>query len=407
MAGTYLLVLPWSPDEVGGVNTFARNLTAELRHQEWLQPVIAADDRNALLPQNETHFVRFCFTLVEDRSPARLFASLCRLPAQLWRLYLLLQSRKVEVVNFHYPGLRPLGVSILKRLGLFRGRILLSFHGTDERPSRTVTEEWLRRRIVNAADERIACSRSLAARLATNLGIAPSKVAVIYGGADPRIFRPRSMATTPRLGHLPSQYLVSVGAFKPRKGQMVLLRAFSLLVDRWPNLHLCVAGGSGPEFQRLSSVAAELGLAERVHLFANLHQHEVASLLANALACVQPSLEEALGLAICEAGAAGIPVIASNLSGHAELMEDGLTGKLFTVGDSRACAAAIVEVLERPYAARSMAAALRDKVLSTFTWEACANRYRALYDSRRPDARVIPSVPSPLFPRDEGPQFMA
>jgi glycosyltransferase involved in cell wall biosynthesis len=143
-------------------------------------------------------------------------------------------------------------------------------------------------------------------------------------------------------------------------------------------LHLCIAGADGDERRAVENTARAHGLSERVHLFADLDQFQVALLLSKASVCVQTSLAESLPLAVLEAGATGTPMVASDIPGHRDLVRDGQTGTLFPSGDPSACADAIAAMLDDPDTAARMAAEQRARVRKDLTWVSSVQQYERL-----------------------------
>jgi glycosyltransferase involved in cell wall biosynthesis len=270
-------------------------------------------------------------------------------------------------------------VALLKRLGLYRGTLVISFHGTDVRPLANVADKWIKTFCYRHADALVACSASLADRMASTLGIDRARIEVIFNGADTAVFHANAPATSRLTNTLPETYVVNVGSFVPLKAHADLLEAFALAFRDRPALHLCLAGADGPTLQSIRVQAENLGLASRVHFFIGLEREDVAHLLAKASLCVQPSLSESLPLAVIEAGAVGVPVAVSDIPGHDELVREGETGHLFRAKDPTHCAEVMTKILADPVAAHELAMKFRQRVHTTLTWEACVNRYKALY----------------------------
>ncbi len=143
-------------------------------------------------------------------------------------------------------------------------------------------------------------------------------------------------------------YLLFVGRLRIRKGVEVLLEALR------PGMRLLIAG-DGEHRAALERKAAELGpvgITSRVRFLGRCGAGRVRRLLNGAAALVVPSIYEGMPLVVLEAMEAGIPVVASRVSGIPEVVEDGRTGWLVPPEDPHALAAALNEVLERPEEAR-------------------------------------------------------
>jgi glycosyltransferase involved in cell wall biosynthesis len=303
--------------------------------------------------------------------------SLAWLPLGLLRLRRLLHELNVQVVNFHYIGDGALSVALLRRLGLYRGKLVLSVHGTDVRLPDTRIGRAIYRIVLANADLIVAVSQGLARRAMQEFGLSQAQVTVIPNGVDHSIFKPEAATEGDAGRPLPERYLASVGLYIPRKAYPCLLKAFSILATRYPDIHLVAAGNDGPELEPLRGEIDRLGLGPRVHLLQSLSPPQVAHLLARALACVQPALAEGLPLAALEAGAAGTPLVLSNIPGHDEIVDHEVSGMLFPVNDPVACAVATSRILDQPEFGRRLAAAQRAQSLERYTWSTCLASYLA------------------------------
>ncbi|MBW8876756.1 MAG: glycosyltransferase family 4 protein [Acidobacteria bacterium] len=172
-----------------------------------------------------------------------------------------------------------------------------------------------------------------------------------------------------------SGYLLFVGRLRIRKGVEVLLEALKDLRSRHPGATLRIAG-DGEHRGRLEHRAAELELGEVVSFLGTCDAGRVRRLLAGAAALVVPSIYEGMPLVVLEAMAAGVPVVASAVSGIPEVVVDGETGWLVPPEDPRALEQALEDVLARPQEARRRGEAGRRRVDERFRPSAAAARWR-------------------------------
>lgn len=169
---------------------------------------------------------------------------------------------------------------------------------------------------------------------AVNAGIPESRITVIPTGVEIRPLPTKHERAAARAqwqledGDFAAGHL---GAFTHEKGQDVAAEALRLLRDRMPHLRMILAG-DGP---------ARAGLRPSPHLTLPGHVENPAALLDALDLFLMPSRSEGWGLAALEAMAAGLPVIASNTGGLAEIVEDGKTGWLIPPADAAALADAI------------------------------------------------------------------
>ncbi|HTT11168.1 MAG TPA: glycosyltransferase family 4 protein [Burkholderiaceae bacterium] len=378
MQATYLFVLPWEPYHVGGVSNVVNNLARVMAVHGSFAPRIAVNQLGPARTSGTDNWFGFEFSLLASPSGVGLLKACIKAPLSLWRTARMLRTHNVQVINFHYPGFAPLGVTLLKRLGLYRGKLLLSYHGTDVAPPRGAIERLVQRLMLSSADRLVACSNSLARRMTSDFGIPPQRVAVIFNGVDESVFGGETdHGTSPQL-LVPRWFIVNVGSFIPRKNHMLLIEAFSMLAPRYPELHLCIAGADGEERSAVEAAIASRSLTSRVRIYLDLDQKDVATLLSKAAVCVQPSLAESFPLAVLEAAASGTPIVASDIPGHDELIHGERTGLLFPLGNAAKCAAAIASVLEDPGSATERATAQKERVHQRFTLLSCMRHYEQL-----------------------------
>jgi glycosyltransferase involved in cell wall biosynthesis len=161
------------------------------------------------------------------------------------------------------------------------------------------------------------------------------------------------------------------------KGIEYLLRAAALLRHEFPALRVEIAG-AGPHYDKLKAVATETGLSQRVAFLGWID--DLAGLLPRWDVFVMPSREEGFGIAALDAMAAGLPVVASDVGGIPELVEDGKTGWLVPPGDDDALASRLRPLLANPELRRSMGAAGYVRARDHFAAARMVEAFAQLYD---------------------------
>jgi glycosyltransferase involved in cell wall biosynthesis len=139
----------------------------------------------------------------------------------------------------------------------------------------------------------------------------------------------------------PRPMVVAVGALTAEKGHLALIEALPRVLEAVPAVHL-VFVGDGPEHGRLEARARQLGLLERVRFLGA--QASARALIRHAQVLAQPSVHEALGTAVLEAMALGVPVVATATGGLIDLLRGG-AGLLVPPGNPDALADALGRVL--------------------------------------------------------------
>jgi glycosyltransferase involved in cell wall biosynthesis len=175
------------------------------------------------------------------------------------------------------------------------------------------------------------------------LGMGASKTHVLRNGVDLEHFGPRNReAARARFG-VSGPVLLSVGALIPRKAHDITLKALAKI----PDATLLIAG-EGPERGRLQALAGALGLGERVRLLGSVAHQDLPELYAAADISILASKREGLANVLLEAIACGAPIIATNVDGAAEVLDDPACGRLIPVGDVVALQAAIETLRANP-----------------------------------------------------------
>jgi glycosyltransferase involved in cell wall biosynthesis len=184
----------------------------------------------------------------------------------------------------------------------------------------------------------IAPSRFIAEQYAAN-GIPKDRITVLQNGIDVENFARGPRKTAPLT-------LGFIGHLGMHKGLDVLLHALSLMDAS--KIRLLVVG-TGDEAERFQAFCHERGLDPYVTFYGQVDNHRIATIYRQIDVLIVPSVwPENSPVTITEAMASGIPVIASDVGGIGELVEDGVTGYLVPLRDSLAIAERIGRLLTRP-----------------------------------------------------------
>ena len=224
------------------------------------------------------------------------------------------------------------------------------------------------RAIASLAHAHIAISRGLARYLEEVEGFDGESFEIVHYGIEP------NGAARPYSGDEPR--LLCVGRLIPIKGHVVLLRAFAEARRRVPSLRLDIAG-RGPMEPALRALAKELGVDDAVRFLGFVAPVQRA--IEPAAIVVVPSMGEGFGMVALEAMERARPVIAAEIGGLGELVEDGVTGLLVPPGDAEPLARAIERLGGDLELAARMGDAGRRRALERFLQERCTDRTELLY----------------------------
>ena len=281
-------------------------------------------------------------------------------------------------VNSLLKVLPDLKIPIVFHLGSYW---LLYAHSPETEQSR-LRIRWLKQRLIGTVPQLtwtslIAVSTTVKQEYVRS-GFDPKRIEVIYNGIDPRFLTlPRSASNEEE-----AFQLLFVGRIRVEKGILVILKALDQLVNEMktslnvPPLHLHIFGdGDETYISELKTFLHETGLTEIVTFHGKVPQDELIRHYDRCDLMLVPSLwQEPFGLVVAEAMARGLPVIASNVGGPAEILTHEINGLLVEAGDERTLALAIIELIKNPEKRKRFGQAARSTVQERFVIEENASR---------------------------------
>ncbi|ANW64468.1 glycosyl transferase [Mycobacterium sp. djl-10] len=211
------------------------------------------------------------------------------------------------------------------------------------------------------------------------MGRPRSRITVVPCGVDVDRFTPvGKMAPRTQL-----RRIVSVGKLSPRKGFDVMIKALPKIRDT----ELVIIGGTAggdldtdPEARQLRTLAADLGVADRVHMAGAVRHQDMPALLRSADIVACTPWYEPSAIVPLEAMACGVPVLASAVGGLLDTVVDGVTGRLVPPRNPDACAEAANQIIFEPFFARGLGGAGRDRARSRYGWDRIAADTARLYE---------------------------
>lgn len=211
-------------------------------------------------------------------------------------------------------------------------------------------------------------------------GLSPQQVVCVHSAVDTRRYRPdhRDMAWFRSEFNLAADepVLAMVAQFIPRKGHRTLLAALPAVLARHPKVRVLLFG-QGPLVEEIARAVREAGLQERVQLAG--FRSDLERVLPCVDIVVHPAEKEGLGVALLQAAACGVPMVAGRAGGIPEIVRHGETGELVTPGDAQDLAAALLRLLDSAALCRQYGAHGRELVLQEFSVQAMVAGNRAVY----------------------------
>jgi phosphatidylinositol alpha-1,6-mannosyltransferase len=203
-------------------------------------------------------------------------------------------------------------------------------------------------------------------------------------GTDPVRFRPGVSQTEIRArydlqGH---RWLLSVARLTRHKGIDAGIRALASLAKEYPDLGYIIVG-SGEELARLKQLASDLEITERVRFLANVSDQELPPLYNCAdiylgLSRLMTQRVEGFGISLLEAGACGVPVVASRVGGIPDAVHDGESGLLVDGDNEQQVCAALRRLLRDPGLAHRLGQGGRQAVEKFYNWNRVAEEIATL-----------------------------
>jgi len=298
-------------------------------------------------------------------------------PRTLWqgiRLAHYVRRNLIQIVHSYgfYPNVFTVPVARLAGASI----VVASIRDTGD--LLTPTQTWLQKLVCRLADCVLVNAEAIRESLIEQ-GYAPSKIVVIRNGIALSNFThsERSAVLRRELGFPPSARLVAVfSRLNPMKGVEYFLDAASIVAERFPDVRFLVAGDGGSR-KELEDRARRLGLEARI-VFTGFRS-DVRELLSEAAISVLPSLSEGTSNTLLESMAAGLPVVATQVGGNPEVIEDGVSGLLVPPRDSAEIAAAVGRLLEDEGFARRLGQAGMRRVSELFSLSGSVQQTEHLY----------------------------
>lgn len=289
----------------------------------------------------------------------------------LWNLWKILRSERFDaIIAFtHDSNLLGLPLALLAGIPARIGTNLGEIRGM------SLWRDWLHTLLVNVSVIQVLVASSARTRRnSIERGIKPERIKVIYNSISPfEVNRARRVVIRRQLGLGERDiFVLTIGRLVYEKGHDFLVEAMDIVVRSQSNV---VAGicGSGPLHEHLSRQIAVLELGNKMRLLGQWG--DIQELLESADIFVLPSRWEGLPMAMLEAMMAELPVVAFNVEGVEEVIEDGVQGFLAPMENPKELAKSILQIAEDARLREQMGKAARERVLTAYTADRMCGEY--------------------------------
>ncbi|MBU3070889.1 glycosyltransferase family 4 protein [Aestuariicella sp. G3-2] len=381
----WLFILPWELNSIGGVSAVVKSLISEVNADGTFRPIVLVSDWSCVTPvvsECEVYTeIRWRLYPMDLESIKGVFALLFKL-SLLKRLFnKICDDYNVSVFNPHYPTSSSF-VFLLHRNNK-KLRVLFSFHGVDvtNLKNKSIINRCVWKYVLSRSDALITCSNGLKHKL---LNVYPDfvrKSVTVYNGVGKDFNKEISSSVNSSI-RLPSKVILSVGTFEEKKGQDILISAFSDVHKKFPGWNLVLVGRQTAYLDKYKELVRCLGLQEVVHFYTDILPEDMPSIYSQSDIFVLPSRIEPFGLVILEAAMSGLPVIATKTDGALEIIEDQKDGILVDIGSAHEMRDVLIGIIQSEIGTKRMASQLKRKAVSDFSWSKCFQSYMDLISNK-------------------------
>lgn len=375
-----LLVTPYYAPQVGGVSTYVAGLEQSLAGEGHQVFVLRLGSSHGIVPYSASGkprvFELYLRSLWSAERPARAAVGfLANFIPTLVRLARFLRNRQIDVVSLEYPLACMAYFAVVK--WWMRIKLLVGVHGSDLHLLHKAPEHeqqvlrWLFRR----ADWVLAHSAHMLSDAQRILGRRYANSSHLPCWVDVTQLR-HTAALAPK-PPLPAPYILTVAKLYPRKGLDILIQAVHQL-SATTAIRFVIAG-DGPEQERLQSLAAQLGVQERIVFLGDVGSDQIPALMQHCEFFVLPSRSEPFGIVLLEAMTFGKAVVATNVGGIPEFVKHGINGLLTGPEDSATLAHHIERLINDHPLRQTLGANGKQTVETEYDHKVLSKRYEQLY----------------------------
>lgn len=281
----------------------------------------------------------------------------------------IINTFRPDILHAHYVSSYGLVGALL-----YYRPFIVSVWGSDiyDFPKKSPIHKYFVKYTLNKADFILSTSNvmSVETKKYTN-----KKIFVTPFGVDCEKFKPM-----PELKPKDKIIIGTIKALKPKYGIDILIKAFNILVKKYPNMPLELwIGGDGYLRENLVNLTINLGISDRVKFLGYIPHEEVPKYFNMFSVSVSVSDSESFGVAVLEAQACGVPVVVSNVGGLPEVVRDGETGFIVPPRDPEAIAESIERLLLDKKLRTKFSVNARRFVLENYNWKNNFNEIIKVY----------------------------
>lgn len=286
------------------------------------------------------------------------------------------KQEKLDLLHVHYAIPHAVCALLAKQMVGDHLKVVTTLHGTDITVlGQDDSLSDLIRYAINQSDAVTAVSQDLIRETVESLSI-EHPIDLTYNFIDSRVYYPRDVhGLRKEFANPDEKIFIHISNFRPVKRVHDVINIFAKVNAVIPSRLLLV--GEGPDMPKVINQVRELGLSERVAFCGK--QNEIAVMISLADLMLLPSEKESFGLVALEAMACGVPTIGSNAGGIPELISNGETGFLSSIGDTNQMAADAIRLLQDPVMYQRFVSACLHRATDMFSSDKISRKYEDIY----------------------------
>ena len=280
--------------------------------------------------------------LRQDISVFRVRSKIVLYPIEFLRV---LKRESVNLVHVHAVDvIGSLSIIIAKLLGY---PVIVTTHRADVLPTQNLVWQVLRRVALRICNGILAVSEATKT-LTKQCGASEGRISVVYNSVNESIFRHRPKKYARELLALEedAKIILFVGNLIPRKGVEYLIKALPICTSKTQNRIKLIIVGDGYQKEHLQNITRKLVLENIVEFAGRLPMDKLALYYNAANVFILPSLHEGHAVALLEAMASGLPVIATDVEGNSESISNGENGYLVSPRNTDVLAECLINILK-------------------------------------------------------------
>lgn len=252
--------------------------------------------------------------------------------------------------------------------------VITTLRGADQHAGQSGPYSWIHRKALEGSAFIVNVSNTFAQQIGLTYPHIKRRLQVIPNGVADHFY----MINDKLRPKAPPFKILFIGSLIPRKGCEIALKALAdLSAEKKTSLTIV---GEGPERNNLQQQALSIGIADKVHFTGSIPPQEIVHFMKQHHLLLLPSYHEGRPNVVLEAMASAMPVVASDIDGNRELVQEGINGWLFPSGDYRKLSALLLSILQGKKDIHSAGRAAREWMRDQgFTWEKTADSYIKLY----------------------------